>query len=289
MREYCEELDCGEQRNDTQLQTNNTEKEPEILKAEVKEAIIKTKKIMKRQVFMESQEKFFKELGVEGVIIIHTICNLIWETGIRSKDWTTSIMIPLHKKGSTRKCNNYRTLLLLSHTSKVLLYIINNRQRHYVDNEIAREQASFMKGGGTRNQVVNIRQMIKKCREYNVPMLMCFINYNKAFDFVNWNRLLEVLNQMGVPDHLINLIKNIYLESTTVVKIEDIMSRDFHPQRGVRQGCVLSPTLFNMYGEAIMRNSLDEWESGILVGGNRITLMMIPPYLLQPRRKWRLS
>ncbi|VEN37907.1 unnamed protein product [Callosobruchus maculatus] len=269
-REYCEELYFDEQINDQQRQINNTDREPEILKSEVEDAIKKLKN-NKAPGIDEVTGEILKELGDEAVNIILKICNLIWETGIWPKDWTTSVMIPLHKKGSTRKCNNYRTLSLISHTSKVLLHIINNRLRHYVDNEIAREQAGFVKGRGTRNQIVNIRQMIEKCREYNVPMVMCFIDYNKAFDFVNWSRLWEILNKMSVPDHLINLIKNLYLESTAVVKIEDMMSKDFHPQRGVRQGCILSATLFNIYGEAIMRNCLDEWEGGILVGGEKIS------------------
>lgn len=93
-------------------------------------------------------------------------------------------MILLHKKGSTKSCANYRTVALISHACKVMLYVINGRLQAYLQHQIPSEQGNFVRGRGTREQIVNIRQMVEKSREFNVPMLMCFINYTKAFDCV---------------------------------------------------------------------------------------------------------
>lgn len=96
-----------------------------------------------------------------------------------------SIFIPLHKKGSIEDCSNYHTISLVLHASKVLLNVIHARLRYYVDSQIPPEQAGFVKGRGTREQILNIRQLIEKSREFNQPLVMYFIDYNKAFDCVH--------------------------------------------------------------------------------------------------------
>lgn len=128
-----------------------------------------------------------------------------------------------------------------------------------------------MKGRGTREQIVNVRQIIEKSREFNTPFLMCFIDYSKAFDCVKWDCLWTILKEMGVPQHLIALIANLYQDGQSVVKVNDIVSGSFKPERGVRQGCILSPILFNIYGEYIMRKALEDWKGGISVGGLKIS------------------
>ncbi|KAA5653529.1 hypothetical protein F3G64_36185, partial [Pseudomonas aeruginosa] len=96
------------------------------------------------------------------------------------------MLIPLHKKGSTRTYSNYRTVALISHASKVMLYVINGRLQSYIQWQIPSEQAGFVKGRGTREQIVNVRQIIEKSREFNMPILLCFIAYTQAFDCVRW-------------------------------------------------------------------------------------------------------
>ena len=118
---------------------------------------------------------------------------------------------------------------------------------------------------------MNIRQLIEKSREFNSPMILCFIDYSKAFDCVNWNKMFEVLTDMGVPEHLTTLIHNLYVDGEARVKVEDNVSNSFKLGRGVRQGCKLSPRLFNLYGEYIMRKALDGWDGGISIGGQKIS------------------
>ena len=118
--------------------------------------------------------------------------------------------IPIHKKGTKTKCSNYRRIALISHASKVMLNIINERIKLYLLLEIAPEQAGFVPGRGTRNQISNMRQIIKKVREYNKAVYLCFIDYEKAFDNVKWKILWKRLRKLGTSVYLIKFIKSPY-------------------------------------------------------------------------------
>lgn len=159
---------------------------------------------------------------------------------------------------------------MISHASKILLNIIKHRLHSYLDRQIPEEQAGFVKGKGTREQILNIRQIIEKSREFNSPVVLCFIDYSKAFDCVRWDMLWNVLGEMGVPAHLIQLIRNLYVNNRSFVRIDTDCSDVFATKKGVRQGCILSPVLFNIYGEYIMRKTIEGWEGGFPIGGKRI-------------------
>lgn len=210
-KQYCEELysEKRDQTNEVQMDDMQHEKEPDVLLSEIKEAIrdLKTNKAPGADGITA---EVIKELGDNGAKILQDICNKIWHSEHWPKDWAKSAFIPIHKKGSTRKCQNYRTIALISHASKILLRILDQRLRRYLDYQIPPEQAGFVKGKGTKNQIFNIRQLIEKAREFNMPMLLCFIDYKKAFDCVKWNYLWRVLREMGVPHHLMILIRNLY-------------------------------------------------------------------------------
>ena len=267
-RKYCSDLYTNTGQQDSPRMDDDFVREPDILLAEVEHAIsrLKNKAVGGDGI----AANLIKNFGKEGTQLLHTICQKIWRTGQWPDDWTESIVIPLHKKGSTKKCENFRTISLLSHASKIMLDIINKRLSAFTDWQIADEQAGFVTGKGTREQIMNVRLLIEKCREFNVPAVFCFIDYAKAFDCVNWSALIRVLLEMGVPHHLAFLIQNLYLEGSSRVKIEDDLSEPFKAERGVRQGCILSPKLFNIYGEYIMRKALENWHGGIAVGGRMI-------------------
>ena len=112
--------------------------------------------------------------------------------------------IPIPKKGNAKECSNYRTIALISHTSKVMLKILQARLQQYVNCELPDVQAGFRKGRGTRDQIANISLIIEKAREFQNNI--CFIDYAKAFDCVDHNKLWKILKEMGIPDHLTCLL-----------------------------------------------------------------------------------
>ena len=114
--------------------------------------------------------------------MLHLICQQIWKTQQWSQDWKRSVFIPIPKKGNAKECSNYCTIALISHASKVMLKILQARLQQYMNRELPNVQAGFRKGRGTRNQIANIRWIIKKAREFQKSIYFCFIDYAKAFD-----------------------------------------------------------------------------------------------------------
>ena len=117
------------------------------------------------------------------------ICQQIWKTQQWSQDWKNSVFIPIPKRGSAKECWNYRTIALISHSSKVMLNILQARLQQYMNHELPDVQAVFRKGRGTRHQIANIRWIIEKARVLQKNIYFCFIDYAKAFDCVNHNKL----------------------------------------------------------------------------------------------------
>ena len=107
------------------------------------------------------------------------------------------------------ECSNYRTIALISHASKVMLKIRQARLQQYVNCELPDVQAGFRKGRGTRDQIANIRWIMEKAREFQKSIYFCFFDYAKAFDYVDHNKLWKILKEMGIPDHLICLLRNL--------------------------------------------------------------------------------
>ena len=118
------------------------------------------------------------------------------------KNGKRSVFIPIPNVGNAKECSNYRTIALISHSSKVMLKILQARLQQYVNHEIPDVQAGFRKGRGTRDQVVNIRCIIKKAREFQENIYFCFIDYAKTFDCVDQNKQWKILPEMGIPDSL---------------------------------------------------------------------------------------
>ena len=125
-------------------------------------------------------------------------------------NWKRSVFIPIPKKGSTKECSNYYTIALISHASKVMLKILQARLQQYVNHELPDVQAGFTKGRGTRDQLANIHWIIEKAREFQKNIYFCFIDYAKASDCVDHNKPWKILKEMGIPDHLICLLRNLY-------------------------------------------------------------------------------
>ena len=140
-----------------------------------------------------------------------------------------------------------------------------------MNRELPDVQASFRKGRGTRDQIANILWIMEKAREFQKNIYFCFIDYAKAFDCVYHNKLWKILKEMGIPVHLICLLRNLYAGQEATVRTGHGTTDWFQIGKGVRQGCILSHCLFNLYAEYIMRNAgLDEVQAGIKIPGRTI-------------------
>ena len=151
--------------------------------------------------------------------------------------------------------NNYRTIALISHASKVMLKILQARLQQNVNCELSDAQAGLRKGRGTRDQIANICWMIEKAREFQKNIYFCCIDYAKAFDSVDHDKPWKILKEMGIPDHLTCLLGNLYAGQEATVRTGRGTSDWFQIGKGVCQGCIYSPCLFNLYAEHIMRNT----------------------------------
>ena len=163
------------------------------------------------------------------------------------------------------------TQLPSSLASKVMLKILQARLQEYVNHELPDVQAGIRKGRGTRDQIANIHLIIERAKEFQKNIYSCFIDYAKAFDCVDHKKLWKVLKQMGIPDHLSCCLRNLYAGQEATVRTGHGTTDWFSIEKGVCQGCILSPCLFNLYAEYIMRNSgLDEAQAGIKIAGSTI-------------------
>ena len=152
-----------------------------------------------------------------------------------------------------------------------MLKILQARLQQYVNHELPDVQAGFRKGRGARDQIANIRWIIEKAREFQKNIYFCFIDYAKAFDCVDHNKLWKILKEMGIPDYLTCLLRNLYAGQEATVRTGHRTTDWFQIGKGVCQGYILSPCLFNLYAEYIMRNAgLDEAQAGIKTAGRNI-------------------
>ena len=165
-----------------------------------------------------------------------------------------------------KEYSNYHIIALISHTSKVMLKILQARLQQYVKRELPGVQAGFRKGRGTRDQIANICWIIKKAREFQKKICFCFIDSAKAFDWVDHNKLWKILKEMGIPDNLTCLFRNLYAGQEATVRIGHETTDWFQTGKRVHQGCILSPCLFNFNAEYIMSNAgLEEAQAGIKI------------------------
>ena len=147
----------------------------------------------------EIPAEVFQILKDDAVKMLCSMCQQIWKTQQWPQDWKRSVFIPIPKKGNAKESSNYRTIALISHTSKVMLKILQARLQQYMNRELPDVQAGFRKGRGTRDQIANIHWIIEKAREFQKNIYFCFIDYAKAFDSVDHNKLWKILQEMGIP------------------------------------------------------------------------------------------
>ena len=247
----------------------NDQRGPDILRDEIY-AAIKCIKNGKAAGVDDVPAEFLKMLEGDALKKLIELCMEIYNTGIWPEDFTKSVMIPIPKKSNAMDCADYRTISLISHASKILLKILNNRIQAKADMMLSKTQFGFRKGCGTREAIGVMRAICERSLEHGNEVFICFVDFEKAFDRIDWVKMLDILKRIGVDWRDRRLIMNLYMNQKAVVRIQQEFSEEGEIGRGVRQGCCLSPLLFNIYAEAMMMEAMEDIDEGIKVGGKLI-------------------
>ena len=211
-----------------------------------------------------------KATGPYGVRMLHRLCISIWETCHWPEDWKIQEFVVLFKSGDPKLCSNYRTIALISHTSKILLLIIVDHLKRKLESEQPEEQAAYRKGRGTRDMLVCLQVLIEKVIAMNQQAFIMFIDYSKAFDSVCHSQLFNAFLEMGFPKHLVTLLQSLYVNQRAIIRWNGEHTSEFEIGKGARQGCIVSPHLFVTYTEKGMRDA-EASSFGITVGGTAIS------------------
>ena len=240
---------------------------PYILKREVEKAL--------------GRMKWRKAEGSDGVVVemveaagefaiekITELANKVYRTGIIPKRMEESEFIVLPIKEGATECSTYRAISIMSQVAKVILKVMDDRLNKTVEEHVDKAQFGFRKGKRTGNAIFVLRAIIERAIEKQKDLYLCFIDFDKAFNMVRYEVLVERLRGLGIDVPDLTLITNLYLGQIAVVKVGDDKSEWANIERGVRQGCVLSPDLFSLYSKAVI-NELEDIES-VKVGGSNI-------------------
>ena len=196
--------------------------------------------------------------------MLYSTCQQIWVAHSGHRNGKDQFLFQFQRRAMPK--NVQTTAQLQSNPSKVILKILQARLQQYVNWELPDVQAGFRKGRGTRDQIANIRWIIEKAREFQKNI--CFIDYAKAFDCVDHNKLWKILQGMKILDHLTCLLRNLHAGQEETVRNGHETIAWFKIGKGVHQGHILSPCLFNLYAEYIMLNAgLHEAHAGIKIAG----------------------
>ena len=221
---------------------------------EVRKAI-KTLKNNKSPGFDGITAEMLKGGGDCIVSWMRCLCNQVWNSGTVPEDWKNGEIVCIPKKGNLSDCDNWRGVTLLSIPGKVYCQVILNRLRDTVDSQLREEQAGFRPKRSCAEQIFTLRQIIEKCGEHQVPLAVSFIDFSKAFDSVHRPSLWKILEAYGIPKKCVSAIEQIYNNSKCRVRTEDGYSDWFEVLTGVRQGCILSPLLFAIAIDWVLRRA----------------------------------
>ena len=273
-RDYCEELYNYPIRKDLRVldevvQDDDVREEEEILMSEV-ECAIKDLKRNKSPGADNIRAELIQGGGESTTKILHKLCNEILRTKKWPSQWTESVLVVIPKKANSRKCSDHRTISLISHASKVMLKIIQKRITPRIEEVLSESQAGFRRGRSTIQQITTLRILNEKARDTGGVIFHNFIDFRKAFDRVWHEALWNTMGKYNIGKGITTLIQNLYDGAKSKVRIDDHFSDWFRTSVGVRQGCLLSPTLFNLFLERIMEETLEGHDGGVRCAGRRI-------------------
>ncbi|KAL4084171.1 hypothetical protein QTP88_028004 [Uroleucon formosanum] len=192
--------------------------------------------------------------GLELHKTIHELCSCIWNEEIIPEEWNKAIVIPIHKKGDKMNCNNYRGISLLNTVYKVFSKILIGRLEPLAEECIGNYQCGFRKGKSTIDQIATIEQLLEKKYEYRQNIWQVFVDFKKAYDSIHRDSLYNIMYEFGFPRKLISLTKMCMNGTRYQVRVDCTLSEEFEVITGLKQGDALSPILFNIALEKVIRS-----------------------------------
>ena len=197
---------------------------------------------------------------------LHELFNKVWEEERVPDSWKKGIIIKLPKKGDLSDCGNWRGINLLSVPGKIFCRIILQRLKQALDRTLREEQAGFRRGRGCVNQIFVLRTIVEQSLEWNSSLYVNYIDFQKAFDSIHHPSLWKILEAYGFPSKVVNILKDMYADNRCCVRHEGQLSEWFHVKTGVRQGCVISPTIFLVVIDWVMRKATGDRTRGLVWG-----------------------
>ena len=267
----CLEIDKKDKEQERNENNKQSDREQDVMREEVL-AAIRDMKNNKAEGMDNIPIEMLKNLGERATDELVRLCQDIYRTEAWPEDFLQTIVISLKKKQNAVTCEDHRTISLLTHASKIMIRIMTRRlqSKAEADKCLGDDQFGFRKGRGTRDAVAALRILTERSIQHNQEVYICFVDYEKAFDRVDWKKLMRALRRIGVDWRDRRLIGNLYMGQQVRIRIEGEYSEPGKIGRGVRQGCPLSPILFNIYIEEVTRETLEEMTEGIKVGGKLI-------------------
>lgn len=258
-QEYFEELlevgrDRQERKELIEKEITAQGEQEEISRDEIKEAISRLKN-GKAAGYDKIRPEQLKCLGETGITVLHQLLNMIWRQKKIPEDWRIAVILPIFKKGDKRMCGNYRGISLLSTVEKVYESIIERKIRTIVEERLEDSQSGFRKGHSVHDHIFSIRQVIEKTLKHDREAYICYLDLEKAFDRVKREYIWEVLGKKGISNNLIATIKDIYRNTKNLVRTGNAESGEFTTSKGLRQGGALSPTLFIILMDDIIKQT----------------------------------
>ncbi|KAI5717433.1 hypothetical protein M8J77_005795 [Diaphorina citri] len=241
---------------------------PEIAEWEVRKAI-KELKYNKALGSDNIPSEALKALGPCAITRLTHLINQIYDTGIWPEDLMKTVLVPLPKKPNATQCKDYRTISFICHITKAISRILIKRIEGKIEEHMGDEQFGFRKGRGTRDAMGCMRMLSERLLDVNRNLYVCFIDWEKAFDRVEWNLLMKVLKDIELDWKDRRLLRELYKGQKVVVRIENDETEDVIIGRGVRQGCCMSPALFNLYAEKLLDEALAT-TTGIKIGNGNL-------------------
>ena len=276
-RQYIEELYQGPRPLEENLmkgesEVDEEERGPHILRSEFDRAVEDLKK-NKAPGEDKINGDIIKALGNKAKDMLYGIIKDCYQNGRLPEDFQRSVMIAIPKKTRTEKCEEHRTLSLVSHASKILTRIISRRMERKIEDNLSENQFGFRKNRGTREAILCLRVMVEKTIHVNKPLYVAFVDLEKAFDNVEWNKMFRLLEKLGMDYNDRRIIYQLYKKQVVTMRMRDGRHIEAQINKGVRQGCNLSPALFNIYMEEAIREAQEIGLNGIKINGDEINML----------------